>query len=128
MARLSFSVQADGLIVDVVIWLSRAAADDLTARGVPVPAPIRCRGLLDTGTDVSAVDPSLPARLGLSPTRQATTTTAAGIVIVNGYTLSLSITSAGIPQAPLLSVPSLQVTELATPLGAAEVLIGLESC
>jgi hypothetical protein len=125
-ARLSFSVQGDGLIVDVVIWLNRAAADDLTARGAPVPAPIRCRGLLDTRTDVSAVDPSVPARLGLSPTRQATTTTAAGIMTVNGYTLSLSISDTGTPGAPLLSVPSLQVTELATPLGAAEVVIGLD--
>jgi hypothetical protein len=45
---------------------------------------------------------------------------------VNGYTLSLSISDTGTPGAPLLSVPSLQVTELATPLGAAEVLIGLD--
>jgi hypothetical protein len=126
MARLAFRVQADGLIVDTIVWLDGGTADDLTARGLPVPTPIHCRGLLDTGSDVTAVSASIPARLGLVPTRRATTTTAAGPTHVDLYTVSLSVTDAATPGAPMLSAPNLLVTQLAAPLPGVEVLIGLD--
>jgi hypothetical protein len=126
MARLAFPVQADGLIVDVVVWLDRAAADDLSAQGLTLPTPVRCRGLLDTGTDISAISTATRTRLGLGRALQMTTTTAAGPMNVDLYKVSLSVTNAAMPGAPLLNFPDLLVMEIATTLPTAEVLIGLD--
>jgi hypothetical protein len=126
MARCTFAVQADGLIVDVLVTLERLALDGLRARGQPVPAPIPCRGLIDTGTNITAIGPSLRARLGLSPGLVASTITAAGPLNVALHVVGLSITNLMTPGAPELSLETFAVMELPTALAAADVLVGLD--
>jgi Aspartyl protease len=126
MARLTFPVQPDGLIVDVLVGLDRQALDDLRARGKPLPTPLTCLGALDTGSDISAMNPDLPVRLGLTPKGQTRTHTATGQVSVDLYAVSLSITNLQTPGAPWLTVPTLTVMGLQAPLPTVEVLIGLD--
>jgi len=54
MARLTFPVSRDGLIVPVWIGLSGQETTTLLAAGHAVPPPLKVRGLLDTGSDVTA--------------------------------------------------------------------------
>jgi hypothetical protein len=114
------------LIVDVLIGLDQASLDALLAQGLPLPAPITCRGALDTGADVTSIDPSLVGRLGLVKPIRAATHTPLGQAKVNLYLASLSITNLRVPGAPLWSFPALTVMELPAPLPTIEVLIGLD--
>lgn len=57
MDQLTFAVTRAGLTVPVWIGLSRPRMTTFIAAGKQVPAPIAARGLLDTGTDVTAVTP-----------------------------------------------------------------------
>jgi hypothetical protein len=57
MAHLSFAVTGVGLAVPVWIGLTDQMIRALVATGKQVPAPVGARGLLDTGTDVTAVVP-----------------------------------------------------------------------
>lgn len=58
MPHLQAPLQVDGAIVDVQISLSRQEVNRLRQAGSPIPQPISLRGLLDTGADVSCVDPA----------------------------------------------------------------------
>ena len=55
MPKLVFPVLPDGLLVDVVIGLDGATTTAQLAAGQPLTAPIRARGEIDTGTNVTAV-------------------------------------------------------------------------
>ena len=112
-------------MVDVLVWLTRGAADDLAAQGLPHPAPIRCRGVLDTGTDISLISPRIRTGLGLVRVAHATSTTASGILRADLYRVSVSITDFNTPGAPLLSMPDLLVMEFAAALPV-DVVIGLD--
>jgi hypothetical protein len=114
------------LIVDVLIGLDKVRLDGLLAQGLPLPAPITCRGALDTGTDVTAIDPSLVGRLGLGQPIQGASHTALGRANVRLSLASVSITNLRVPSAPMWSFPSLTVMELPAPLPTIEVLIGLD--
>ena len=127
MARLTFPVSRDGLIVPVWIGLSGQETTTLLAAGHAVPPPLKVRGLLDTGSDVTAVAVRILQSLGATPaTVTATTTTAGGQVSVRLFEVSLSITDPTQSLTAWLTEPNLLVTELLTTLSAAEVLIGLD--
>lgn len=126
MARCTFAVEADGLIVDVLVTLEEQALDALRARGQATPAPIPCRGIIDSGTTLTAINPSLRARLGLTRGIRASTTTAAGPVSVYLYVVGLSVTNLKIPGAPHLGLPTFAVMELPAGLPAVDVLVGLD--
>ena len=53
MPKLEFPVLSEGLLVDVLIGLDGATTTALVAAGQPVAAPIRARGEIDTGCNVS---------------------------------------------------------------------------
>src|SRR5947207_12141739 len=55
MPKLDFPVLADGLIVDVLIGLDGETTTTLVAAGRPITVPIRARGEIDTGSNVTAV-------------------------------------------------------------------------
>jgi hypothetical protein len=68
-------ITALGLEVPVVIGTS---AGDMIKRGTGtggLPRPVRATGLLDTGTDATAISAVLLQRLGITPSRQTSTTT-----------------------------------------------------
>jgi hypothetical protein len=119
-------VQPDGLTLDVLIGLDGGRSQDLVALGQPLPRPVRARGVLDTGSDCTAVAPRVLQALGLSPSASVQTHTAGGLVQTHAYEVSLSVPPL-VGASPMFTVPDLLVTELmhALPAGI-EVLVGLD--
>jgi hypothetical protein len=125
MAQLTFPVMKSGLAVPVWIGLNGDTTDALLAAG-QVPVPIQARGLLDTGSDVTAVAAWILQQLGITPTSTTSTHTAAGNVPVKIYSVSLGITDPNQPVRTWLTHSTLQVTELNALLPDTDVLIGLD--
>ena len=65
MPILRGTVEAEGALVDVLFGWSATAVGQLRARLRPIPQAITARALLDTGAEVSCLDPSLVQALGL---------------------------------------------------------------
>ena len=125
MPGLVFPVLPDGLLVDVVIGLDRAATLAQFAAGQPLTVPIHARGEIDTGSNVSAVSGAILQGLGIPIQYQTTTQTASGILSVNVAIASVGVRDFRDPMSPELVEPTLAVMELTTPLAKVEVLIGL---
>lgn len=126
MPKLTFPVSPTGLTVDALVGLERAAMAALHAAGQPLPAPVRCRGLIDTGTDITGVSRLVLQRLGLTRLFRHTTQTIAGTLQVDLYEVSLGITDFTTVGAPQLTYPRLRVMELVTALTDIDVLIGMD--
>lgn len=74
MPKLTFPIRPDGLVCDVLIGLDGKTTTKLVAARQAILPPIPCRGLIDTGTDVTSVASTVLRRLGLNtPTVHATT-------------------------------------------------------
>jgi Aspartyl protease len=68
----SFAIQAPDLrhlgpVIDAEIAIATFDVATLEASGIPLPAPIRVRALIDTGASVSVMRQGIGALLGLSP-------------------------------------------------------------
>jgi hypothetical protein len=127
MAQLTFVLTRAGLAVPVWVGLTGQAVATLVTGGNQVPTPVGARGLLDTGSDLTAVASWILRRLGASKTHIASTQTASGPVMVNLYQISLGITDPTQPAgSPWLTFPGLLVSEIATQLVDADVLVGLD--
>jgi hypothetical protein len=125
MAQLTFPTAADGLWVDVRINLDRAALQSLQSTGQPMPNSIQAKGLIDTGSDISAVAASILQQLGVPVYGQARTQGIAGPVPVRVFKVALFILDLRQRHLPWLVEPDLVVMELPSAT-AAEVLIGLD--
>jgi hypothetical protein len=112
MARLTFPIASEGLVVDVFVNLKAALLLPLWASGGG-PAPIPGRGLLDTGSDISAVSLALLQRLGIPPLQSTSTRTFAGSIQINLYEVGLHVFDSRNVNLPWFSQPSLVVMELA---------------
>jgi hypothetical protein len=127
VASITFPVTKAGLAVPVWLGLTDDETAALVAAGSQVPAPVGARGLLDTGTDATAVASWILQRLGVSVAGTTSTNTAGGPVKVNQYRVSVGITDPSQPRgSPWLTHSDLLVTELVTPLPDTDVLIGLD--
>jgi hypothetical protein len=125
MPTLTFPIQPDGLVVDVLIGPERKQILALQARGQSIPRPVVVRGVMDTAADVTAVAPRVLQALGLTSTRSVRTYTAGGSIQVGLYEISLSILPAT-GSTPLFTAPCLFVTELVHAAPGIEVLVGLD--
>jgi hypothetical protein len=126
MPQLTFLIHADGLCFEALVGLDAPeTAARLTARQ-PIPAPLRVRGMIDTGSNVTVLDATIIQRLGLVTQYQRTTHGITGPVSVNVCYVSLSVTDFGDPTAPWLAHPLLHVMELPVPLPDIELLLGLD--
>ncbi len=127
MATLIFPVHSDGLICDVMIGLDGPTTVALVAAGQPVLAPILCRGLIDTGTDITCVNSLVLRRLGLNtPSVQATTQTVRGSAHVDLFEVSVNVLDLSNPSGPNLIFPTLRIMEPPNPMTNFDVLIGLD--
>lgn len=126
MPSLTFPVTPDGLAVPVWIGLSGKAMVSLRAAGQAIPAPLMARGLLDTGSTVTAIAKWVFQGLSIPVAGTGMTQTAAGPVAVNLYEVSLGITDPNLPGAPMLTCPDLLASELAAGLPDVDVLVGLD--
>jgi hypothetical protein len=112
MATLTFPVDPAGLLVDVAVNLEGALLVPLRSGGGG-PSPVQGRGLIDTGSDVSAVALPILQRLAIPPVQRTTTQSIGGSLPVNLYRVSLHILDARNIGQPWLSQPALLVMELA---------------
>ena len=126
MAHLTFPVTGAGLAVPVLIGLCGREMAALQAAGTPIPAPVRAQGLLDTGSAASAIAPWVAQQLRLSQVTKGTTQTAAGVVSVRLFEVSISIVDPSQPGVPMLVESDLIVSELTATLLDADVLVGLD--
>jgi hypothetical protein len=91
MPRLTFPFPPDGLHVPALLGL--AAADPAAAPGGAAAAAglLHVRGMIDTGTTVTAVAPGVLARLNVPRGPAVETTTAGGVVQAHLYQVSFTI-------------------------------------
>jgi hypothetical protein len=126
MPSLTFPISPAGLIVPVWIGLDRKESMQLHAAGQPIPPPVRARGELDTGSNTTAVASWILQQLGIPKKLTVSSHTAAGVISVTLSEVSLSITDLSQAGSPMLTRPTLVVSELAAVLPDADVLIGLD--
>lgn len=127
MARLTFPVQSDGLICDVLIGLDGKATAAKAASGQPILAPVLCRGMVDTGTDVTCVAPAVLRKLALTvPVGKARTGSTTGSAPVDLFEASVNVLDLRNPSGPKLLLPDVLVMELPNPLMNLDVLIDLD--
>jgi hypothetical protein len=126
MSQLTFPVSPVGLTVPVWIGLSGTVTTALYGTGRPISPPIQARGLLDTGSDITAVASWLLQRLAVPVATVTATHTVAGPVKVDLFEVSLGINDPVQSGSPWLTEPDLLVMELAAVLPNVDVLIGLD--
>jgi hypothetical protein len=126
MPHFTFPLSADGPIVQGLVGLNDRDSTALVRAGQPIPRPVSIRALLDTACDRTAIAGRVAQQLGLVPLQPVQTQTAAGVIPVNQYQISLSVYGPSGASGPLLVWPDLLVTELAVPLLNIDVLIGLD--
>jgi len=127
MATLTFPVQSDGLICDVLIGLDGKATAAKATSGQPILAPVLCRGMVDTGTDVTCVAQAVLRKLALTvPVGQTRTGSTTGSAPVNLFEASVNVLDLRNPSGPKLVLPDVLVMELPQPLTNLDVLIGLD--
>jgi hypothetical protein len=124
MPRLTFPFGPDGLLVPALLGLSR---QDMTAQqgdGAGCPGLLHVRGMIDTGTTLTAVTPRMLARLNVPPGPAVDTTTASGTVRVHLYQISFTIYD--LARGSTLTRPDWTVTNLLHNLDDVDVLFGLD--
>jgi hypothetical protein len=131
MPQLTFPILTDGLLVDALVGLAGPATTALVAANQPIPRPLVVRGIIDTGSDVSAVSEATLLQLGIGKLYRATTTTFSGSTEVDICLASLSITNFNDPQAALFVQPNVVVMKMLEVLPKSDVVLGrnaLEEC
>jgi hypothetical protein len=125
MSQLTFPITPAGLAVDVRLNLDAATLTALHAAGRPAPTSVAASGLIDTGSDITAVAPSILQRLAVPVHQHATTHGISGPVPVRLFLVTLFVLDSSHPQLPWLVCPDLVVMEL-PPGVPVELLIGLD--
>ena len=124
MPQLSFPFDRNGVIVDVLLSCGGDRLKRLLARNDPIPAPIWARGMIDTGTNVSAVSLSLLRQLGIEKGEEVKSEGVAGEFVTHYYEVSLTIAVKAAPSGAVYSPPNVSVIHLDA-VGV-DVLIGLD--
>jgi hypothetical protein len=123
---MTFPLASDGMVVQAVFGLNGPATAALVQSAQPIPRPVQVRTLLDSGTDITAIAPRLVQQLGLESLLPASSQTAGGLIQVNLYRVSLTVSGPAGRSGTVLTVTDLLVSELTTPLPNLEALIGLD--
>ena len=127
MAQFTLQLDpANGPVLTVVIGVSVARGDALMTAGQPVPAGISARALIDTGASCTCVDPSILAKLALTPTGTVsvhTPSTGPAAHLAEQYDVSLIIPGAGAHHVPL-ALPAIPVMAADLSVQGIDSLIG----
>jgi hypothetical protein len=124
MPTLNYSLAPDGLRVPCMVNLAGGDLLDLLAKGGAPPRAIHARGMIDTGSTLTAVAMRVLQALGATQQGSAQTHTAAGVVTVQVFMISFTI-HAG-PGSPTLHRPDWLVTGLAQDIADVDVLFGVD--
>jgi Aspartyl protease len=125
MPRLTFPFVADGLLVPALVGLAAPAMQALRAQGSPLPGSIWAKGMVDSGTTITAVVPRLLTALNAAPGPGTQTQTASGSAGVHFYRISFTIynLSAG---GTVLSRMNWLVINVVNDLDDIDILFGLD--
>jgi hypothetical protein len=123
MPRLTFPFGPDGLVVPALLGLTAADLAVAPAAGTASPV-LPVRGMIDSGTTVTAVAPGVLARLNVPPGPAVQTTTAAGPAQVRLYQVSFTIYD--LASGVTLARPDWTVTNLLHDPDDVDVLFGLD--
>jgi hypothetical protein len=123
MPQLTFPLVPDGLVVDVRVNVAGPTMRSALAAG-RVPLSVATRGLIDTGTDITAVAPAVLQQAGVGVYHPTATQGIGGSVPTRLCLVTLFVLDAGRPHLPWLVVPDLLVMELQS--FAFDRLIGLD--
>ena len=111
----------------MLIGLRGATTATQLAAGQPITAPVRARGAIDTGSDITIVSAAILQRLGVPASSRGSTQTVTGSLSAQLFRVSVGVTDFGDPHAPELVEADLLVMGLVTTLPQRiEVLIGLD--
>jgi hypothetical protein len=121
---MTFPFAPDGLLVSTVLGLT--AADLPASQAGPAAAPnlLHVRGMIDTGTTITAVASGVLARLNVPRGPAVDTTTASGVVQVYLYQISFTIYDQA--SGVTLTRPVWTVTNLLHDLDDVDILFGLD--
>jgi hypothetical protein len=125
MDRLTFPIKPAGLVVDVRVNLDAGTLNALRAASQPIPVSISTTGLIDTGTDISAVAPSVLQQLGVPVYGYGRTQAVGGSVPVRLFKVTVFVLDEMQPHLPWLDRGDLVVMELPVALPV-DVLIGMD--
>jgi hypothetical protein len=126
MPHLTFATTVSGLSLPVMIGVDGGRYAALLSAGLPVPPPLLVQGLLDTGSDVTILNPDLIFRLGLVCCVQKATHTTIGSATVKLYEISLSIPDTVGGKGSLLERSPLLAMESLAPFLNIDAVIGLD--
>jgi hypothetical protein len=126
MPHQTFPLSREGMIVAAVVGLNGVDTASLVQHGRPIPRPIQVRSLLDSGTDVTAVAARVFQQLGLGSLISGFSQTTSGLVSVNLYRVSLTISCSPGLAGPIVTLTDLLVSELTTALPNIDALIGMD--
>ena len=112
------------MFVDVLVSCGSDRMAELLAQGEPILSPIWTRGMIDTGTNVSAVSLTILQQLGIPPGDPVQSEGIAGVFDTNDYEVSLTIADKSAPGRPTYSPPDVSVIHMEA-VGV-DVLIGLD--
>jgi hypothetical protein len=124
MAQLTFGLPKGELRLAVLIGHDYNYQAALRTAGHALPRPDWTAGVIDTGSSVTCVTPTVLRTLGLALAGQATSHTAAGQMTVNLAEVSLNIPPPPNAQGPMLTRANLLEVGLSSPIAGVEVLIG----
>lgn len=128
---MTLTALAAGPIVSVEVGLSRSFVQSLRSQGLVVPSPVRCAGLLDSGADVTVVEPAILSQLKTVGFRHKR------FVIVNApglgglgyhpeYAIEFRIVHPSGNRRHDLALPDFPIVERALGAPSYDVLIGLD--
>jgi hypothetical protein len=136
MRTLNAAIQPDGALVDVLVGLSATDVQVLRNARRPIPTPHPVRAMIDSGAEVSCVNPVVLASLrtaGLSAKRFVFTNVpaAGGLTLSPAYNISLTIVHPSQNPRANLVLRNHDVIEQALNVLGYDVLLGrdvLSSC
>ncbi|HLJ74661.1 MAG TPA: retroviral-like aspartic protease family protein [Thermoanaerobaculia bacterium] len=99
----SAELQDGGAMLSAVWSVPRSLAEQLTAAGRPIPSPVPCAILLDTGANNTCICASVAKRLGLGHLGERKSHTANGEIVSGSYRAQLELCNASTGE-PVISV------------------------
>jgi hypothetical protein len=125
MQQLIFPISPDGPCLDVRVNLPVARLHSLQHARQAIPSSIAGKGLVDTGSDVSAVAASILRQLAVPVYGHQKTHAIGGHIPVRLFQVSLFLLDVNQPHLPWMVQPDLLVMELPSGLPV-DVLIGMD--
>jgi hypothetical protein len=124
MSRLTFPFGPDGLLLPSLLGLTTADLAAAQSAGAGSPGLVQLRAMIDSGTTLTAVAPSILTRLNVPRGPAVQTTTAAGSVQVHLYQVSFTLYD--LTSGTTFTRPDWTVANLLQDLDDVDVLFGLD--